>query len=640
MKSDTTDLRTGADKRRSFWWLALPVLLVTAFLGIRGLNADAIWYDEYWSLEYSGGTQSEDITPAQTWINVAGSEHELNPPGYYILLNLWTSVAGWSPLAVRSLSLFLGLIGMAWVYRLGRDMRSPLVGLLAVLGIGASAFYVYYLHEARAYALFPLFGAMSLWGYWRIQTGHAGRRADIVFFLGVFGSLYTHYLAGMLVIMLAFYHLFFGTKNRGWWRVVILMGLAGLLFLPWVSETLSAVNNVGSTTGRDSFSMSFGEAWQLLGYGFSNGLTPLALVILFGAAMSRGRAVGLVWFLSITVLVVSFIGDQYFPFLGHIRYLMSLVPLWALLFAFSVDWYRQHVKVLAWALVGVWLAMGMLNGMNRAFDDTLFREIYLPIFRPGIPLNQMADVMADNVQDGDGVAFYAPEYPWAIAGSYNFYMSSLGLQSVMLDQFPGEEADDEYYRQVVDFLDTPARVWVAREPGEGEFEFQWREFERALNDLGFTACPTMTWEFSALTLQLYSKVEGCCCPPDDLSSVVATFDNGVTLTYTDPLPRVTDRTVRTTFAWMQDDDVPRETYSIALHVLDTDGELVAQTDYGLPDKGFQCVSARVDVSLLPPGQYSLALILYEWQSGERVNGTLMATGERGNILTVASFRVE
>ena len=638
----TSSLPPAAPPARQLpvWWLVVPVLLLAALMGVNGLNADAIWYDEYWSLDYSGGTHDGYLTPAETWAKVAGSEHELNPPGYYLALNVWATLTGWSALSARSLSLFLGLLGIAWTYRLGRDLHSARIGLLATVGMGASAFFVYYLHEARAYALFPLFGAMMLWGYWRIQTGHAGRRTDVVLFLGVLGLLYTHYLAGMLAVTLALYHLLFGPKNRGWWRVVFLMGAAGLIFLPWFRETLAAFNNVGSTTGRDAFSMSFEETIRLLGFGFGNGLTPLVLLVLFGAAMSQGRAVGLVWFLTLSILIIAFVGNRFLPFLGHIRYLMALVPLWALLFAFSIDWYRRKWVGLAWVLVGLWLVSGAVSGLGRQFDTVLFRDIYLPIFRPNLPLNQMAEVVGDNAQDGDAVAYYAPRYPWSMAGSFDYYMFPLGVRSAMLDQFPGDEARDEYYDQVTDFLDDSTRVWFAQEPGiADEAAFRLPEFERALADLGFQACPT-DWAFPGLTLQLYSTVEGCCCPPDDLADAVAVFDNGVTLTDTDPLPRVTDDSLNLTFAWMQRDEVARETYSVALHVLNAEGELVAQTDYGLPDRGFQCVRAQVDVSALPPGPYRLALIVYAWQSGERVTGTLNATGERGEALTVAGFQVE
>jgi hypothetical protein len=33
----------------------------------------------------------------------------LNPPGYYLALNAWGAVAGWTPYAGRALSLFVGL---------------------------------------------------------------------------------------------------------------------------------------------------------------------------------------------------------------------------------------------------------------------------------------------------------------------------------------------------------------------------------------------------------------------------------------------------------------------------------------------------------------------------------------------------
>lgn len=625
-------------RRLPVWWLAVLVLLLAAALGIAGLDRDAIWYDEYWSLDYSGGTHEGTLRPAETWARVAASEHELNPPGYYLALNVWASLVGWSTPAVRSLSLLFGLLGIAWTYRLGRDVHSPLAGVLAAAAIGASAFYVYYLHEARAYALFPLFGSMTLWAYWRMQTGHAGRRTDVFLFIGVLGLLYTHYLAGLLAIVLALYHLLFGPKNRGWWRVVVLMGAAGLIFLPWFAESLAAFDNVGSTTGRDSFSMPFDEAVRLLAFGFGNGLWPLVLVVLFGAAMSRGRAVGLVWFLTGAVLVVAFVGEQFLPFLGHIRYLMALMPLWALLFAFSVDWYRRRAsRSLALLLVGVWLVSGAVSALGQRFDDVLFRDIYLPIFRPHLPLHEMADVIAENVQDGDVVAYYAPEYPWSIAGSFNYYMYPLGVQSAMLDQFSAGETEDATYPQMTEFLNDSVRVWFAREPGNGSARLL--AFERALADLDFRACPR-DWQFNGLSLQLYSTIEGCCCPPDDMADVVATFDNGVTLTYADPLPRVSDHTVQTVFAWLQGDAVPREIYSVALHVLDADGELVAQTDYGLPDHEFQCVRAPIDVSALPPGQYTLALIMYAWQTGERVAGTLADTGERGEVLPFARFDVE
>ncbi|MEO0563411.1 MAG: hypothetical protein AAF125_14980, partial [Chloroflexota bacterium] len=76
----------------------VPVLLLTAFLGARGLFADALWYDEWWSVYYAGAdAQYPGVTPSDTWSRVAGEFHELNPPGYYIVLNLWSWATATTP---------------------------------------------------------------------------------------------------------------------------------------------------------------------------------------------------------------------------------------------------------------------------------------------------------------------------------------------------------------------------------------------------------------------------------------------------------------------------------------------------------------------------------------------------------------
>ncbi|MBA3873960.1 MAG: hypothetical protein H0X30_32915 [Anaerolineae bacterium] len=40
----------------SFWWV-IVLMLVVAWLGISGLDKDAMWYDEIYSYIYAGGQQ-------------------------------------------------------------------------------------------------------------------------------------------------------------------------------------------------------------------------------------------------------------------------------------------------------------------------------------------------------------------------------------------------------------------------------------------------------------------------------------------------------------------------------------------------------------------------------------------------------
>jgi hypothetical protein len=87
-------------------------------------------------------------------------------------------------------------------------------------------------------------------------------------------------------------------------------------------------------------------------------------------------------------------------------------------------------------------------------------------------------------------------------------------------------------------------------------------------------------------------------------------------------------------------DVPAETYSVALHVLDGDDNLVAQADAGLEALAFSCQRAEIDVSGLEAGTYRVSVVVYRWQDGVRLLGADAATGESGERLVVDTFEIE
>ncbi|MBZ0290898.1 MAG: hypothetical protein K8I30_24950, partial [Anaerolineae bacterium] len=97
---------------------AIVLLLLAAWLGARGLNADALWYDEVWSLYYAGGAEIGPISPLESIQRVAEQlQHEKNPPGYYVALNVWGGLVGWSEFAGRALSWLAGMLTVALTYR-------------------------------------------------------------------------------------------------------------------------------------------------------------------------------------------------------------------------------------------------------------------------------------------------------------------------------------------------------------------------------------------------------------------------------------------------------------------------------------------------------------------------------------------
>ena len=131
----------------SWLWALLPLLLAAA-LAIPLLDVDAFNGDEPASLKAAGVLLSVPSSLDGIWnsiINVA--PHQAY--GWPLLLAIWGRFVGWSEVAVRALSLFFGMLTLAWVYRTGRDLLAPQAGLFAALGLSTSVFFLAYMIHAR-----------------------------------------------------------------------------------------------------------------------------------------------------------------------------------------------------------------------------------------------------------------------------------------------------------------------------------------------------------------------------------------------------------------------------------------------------------------------------------------------------------
>ena len=112
--------------RLSWLWALLPLLLAAALV-IPLLNVDVFNGDEPASLLAAGILRTGSWSILDIWENTAPR----HPPGWAVLLSIWGPFVGWSEFAIRALSLFIGLLTLAWVYRTGRNFFAPAAGLFA-----------------------------------------------------------------------------------------------------------------------------------------------------------------------------------------------------------------------------------------------------------------------------------------------------------------------------------------------------------------------------------------------------------------------------------------------------------------------------------------------------------------------------
>ena len=628
-----------ASNRTYRWAWLIPALLVSAWLGARGLNADAIWYDEWASLYMAGSPPYGPASPFE--ILARSSAQPWQPPVYYLLLALWGSLAGWDVYALRALSLLAGLLAVAWTYRLGYDLarhgqsgRSEvdpaLVGIGAAVALGLSAFFIHYYHELRTYSYHALFAVIAVWAYWHWLTRRRSWRADLILLAALVGLLYSHYFSLLIIGALGLHHLLLAPKTRNWWRVPALMVAAGALFLPWLHVALTAPPEASVTDPvlREA-ALAPNQIVERLLFAFSNGAT--ALLIVLAAAAWRRRGARLVAFWLITAVGAASVGNLAVRVLSELRYLIGMWPLLALLVGFgTAELARKRVSpallLIAWGGGGIWASLNAAPLMIafHAPDSDTVNHSYAGAFRE-LPWRELRQTILARAQPGDALALHRPDAVWAVQGVFEYYFHDAPVRSKLLESLPGRDQDDEYLPSARQFIADAPRVWLAVDKTLPA-TFRLREFQRALA-ADYVMCEDV-FDRPNMRLSLYAR------RPSE--PVPIAFGDGIGLHLLEPLVVSADRDLTARLGWLIAPDVPPATYSAALHVVAASGELVGQTDYGVPDGGFVCAASVISLRELPPGRYTLLAAVYDWRTGERLPG-LSAAGEAGDRLRIGEF---
>lgn len=598
------------------------LLLGMFWLAARQMAADPIWYDEYWSLYYAGAApQYGPIGLPQTWARVAGVSHELNPPGYYLLLHGWGTLAGGTPFAARALSGYIGLLAAAWAYRAGSAVGGRGAGVGTAVALAGSAFYSHYLHEIRAYALLPLLIFMTLWAYHQYLRRGGGRRAALLLF-SLTALLYTHYMALPFVLAAAVYHAAAAPRNRRWLGAAAAAAGAGLLFLPWAGVALSALQYATTDPARSFYASDAPGLVHLALTAFTNHNVALWAVFAWYGLRQRGAA--LVGPVLLLTLALTLLINERFRFISGAHYLMALLPLMALVVGLGTA-RMARLRLRPLILLLVWIAAGVALALNpaarRAPDD----------WQLTLPWDALAAALRP-YQQPDAAAIYflpAPVPHWIHAPVAAYYLADLPAQVTPMPSFvvpPGnvpdsgvmrlhlveslaDKAPDAYQQEARALLRPLDAVWLAHHPTFPPGVFTRPAFEAALAEQGFSACTQVVAD-PALALTLFARW------PDRAPQL--RFGEAIDLDLLLPVPETVRDHLVLALGWRLDDAVPRGTYSVAAHIENAQGQLVAQRDMGLPDAPRACQPLSVPLTGLPPGQYQARVMVYNWQTGERL----------------------
>ena len=445
-------------RRNTGWLLVVPILLFSAWLSARSLNAHAIWFDEYYSIYESGGAYYGPLSPIDLTIRVAS--YSVWPPAYNFTLAGWSALVGWSPVAGRVLSWLCGLLSIAVVYRLARLLmpRDRTYALIVALLLGTSAFYLYYFAELRGYTLHVLLGCSAALLYWRLLARSSGRAVRIAFAASLTLLLYSHPVGQLWFAALAGYHLLFERRSRPLEADLFLFFLAGVLYLPWIAVMLARVaREIESPRGLDPLLML-----STVASAYTNWLTlPIAALCALTLRRLRHRPIRFLWWWLIGVLALALLVDALVPFLFHVRLLIAVLPALLLIAAAGLAELRRY-RWLQIAVCGVWLALGVYLAFTPSFMSDLpgaWATVSWSGFDAALTtLNQQASPQ-------DAILFRltdAPEEHWQNP-SLQYYLHDSPLHFSLLS-IVDEQMDAPFETRLRAFLDDAPRIWVAAVP--------------------------------------------------------------------------------------------------------------------------------------------------------------------------------
>lgn len=408
----------------SYRWAPASVCLLAFVLRLIHLPGRPLWYDEAFSVQYAALSADRmiygTVTPVQ-----GGGAAEVHPLLYYFLLHGWMRLAGLSPLAVRFLSVMLGMITVVILWQLADwwfDRRAGLtVGLLAA----TNPFHVAYSQETRMYALLGLGAVTATSGLLRAldrpetrsvltpargsaEVNRSGSRALSpqwwLFILGSAITLYAHNVGAFVLVAL---HLLVAATPR-WRRHLPKLALADLavliLFSPWLIKVLPGQIGIVrsgywlSTPGLDEVIratmlpvLTFYEpapGW-LLGLGLFTSLL-LLIVLALQASRSRSRAR---WFLILTWMPVllAFLISRWQP----VYLERALLPS-ALFYLVAAGWLlsRQSLAPFIRISLGILLMLSTIGSLTIHYLHDEF---------PRPPFREAVSYLEEHVAPGDAV---------------------------------------------------------------------------------------------------------------------------------------------------------------------------------------------------------------------------------------------
>jgi hypothetical protein len=210
----------------------------------------------------------------------------------------------------------------------------------------------------------------------------------------------------------------------------------------------------------------------------------------------------------------------------------------------------------------------------------------------------------------------------------NFYFRHTPVVDFVAYPYPDAELQAEENASLIDRANESQRIWVISIPGQIPDEFASLEEHLAQN---FAQCQPLV-ATPSLWIDQFTLAPICC--RDTLSTPVSQYQYGDGIGLVGVDTQTDGVSFFVTGLWTIAEGIPMHQYSVSWQLLNSEGERVAQADYGLEPVALTCQRTTIPVEGLPAGEYRLMATVYNWETLDALPGTVIATGIQSNLLEI------
>lgn len=291
---------------------------------------------------------------------------DFQPPLYHLLGIAWTSLAGYSELSLRAVSLLAGLGTVGYVYQFANLLGGRRVAVLAGWLAATNPLLIYYSQEGRTYALTAFLLTASFYYLYRLLHPQTTSRAlTWGYLIFTAGALWTSYIAWITVALQGIYLL-----SRKDFRLLRWVAAASATLILWLPSFVRSLGiGISTTEAAPAWGKIVGGisakaialTWVKFTLGrisFDSDLVYAAaagLVLIFHLYLLRRSkpTVPLLWVWLLGPLLLTAMISLWVPVYSYVRVLF-LLPAYLLLLSLCLA--RQPIRLLAWFAVAIQLA--------------------------------------------------------------------------------------------------------------------------------------------------------------------------------------------------------------------------------------------------------------------------------------------